>query len=45
MVNGHRSLKFSSEGYNFMELSEIGTLLLKLVLEIYTLVLFSSAFN
>ena len=45
MVNGHRSLKLPSNGYIFCELSEIGTLMLKLVLETSTLVLFPSVFN
>ena len=42
-VNGHRSFKLSGKVTFLRWLSEIGTLLRKLVLEIGTLVLFSSA--
>ena len=45
MVNGHRNLKPSINGYIYMITPETGTLLLKFVLEIGTLVLSSSAFN
>ena len=44
-VNKHRSFKLSGKVTFLWKLSEIGTLLLKLVLEIGTLVLFSYAFN
>ena len=44
-VNGHISFKFSGKFTFSWQLSEIDTLLLKLLLEIHTLELFSYALN